>query len=60
MKIVEYIKDVKGEMSHVNWPKRSQATLFTILVIVVSIVVAIYLGALDALFKVAIEKLLAL
>ncbi len=51
MKIVEYIRDTKGELKHVSWPTRRQATAFTMIVIVLSLSVSIYLGLLDALFS---------
>ena len=46
----QYIKDVRGEMKHVSWPTRAQAVMYTIVVIMVSLVVAVYLGLLDFLF----------
>lgn len=51
MKIVEYIRDTKGELKHVSWPTRRQAIAFTMIVIVLSLSVSIYLGLLDALFS---------
>lgn len=50
MAIKQYFKDTASEMRHVSWPTRKQAVLYTTLVIVISLVVASYLGALDALF----------
>lgn len=51
MKIVEYIRETKGELKHVSWPTRKQAIAFTVLVIVISIVVSLFLGVFDALFS---------
>lgn len=50
MSFSTYLKETKGELKHVSWPTRTQAVLFTTLVIVLSIVMAIYLGAFDYLF----------
>ncbi len=50
MKITEYIKDTKAEMTHVNWPTRSETIRFTSLVIAVSLGVAILLGISDFVF----------
>lgn len=55
MKLVDYIKDTRGELKHVSWPTRGQAIAFTIIVILISLAVAIFLGAFDFLFA----KLLA-
>ncbi len=51
MKIVDYVKETKGELSHVSWPTRKQAVAFTALVIGISVAVAIYLGAADFLLS---------
>ncbi len=51
MKIAEYIKETKGELSHVSWPTRKQAVAYTALVIGVSVVIAVYLGAADFLLS---------
>jgi len=50
MKIVEYIKDTRSEMNHVNWPTRPETIRFTALVIGVSLAVSIILGISDFVF----------
>ena len=50
MKIIDYFKDSQGELKHVSWPSRKQVVAHTTLVIVISLLVAAYLGAFDALF----------
>ena len=55
MKVVNYIKDVKGEMKHVAWPTRRQITVFTTVVIVISLATAYFLGAFDFLFTKALD-----
>lgn len=50
MKIVEYIKETKGELKHVSWPTRRQAFAFTAIVIVLSLFVAAFLGLFDFIF----------
>ena len=52
-----YLKDVQSEMKHVTWPSRRQTIMYTIVVIVVSLVTATYLGLWDYLFA-AILKLI--
>ena len=56
MKISEYIKESKAELSHVNWPSRNQTAVFSAIVIAISVIGAIYLGLLDSVFKMFIEK----
>lgn len=51
MKIAEYIKQTKVEMSHVVWPSRNQTVSFTLMVIAVSLLTAILLGVSDFVFS---------
>jgi len=58
MSIIDYLRETKGELKHVTWPSRSQTLTFTAIVIVLSIIVAYFLGGFDFLFRLALEKLL--
>ncbi|TSD05788.1 MAG: hypothetical protein Greene07147_493 [Parcubacteria group bacterium Greene0714_7] len=59
-KFIEYIKAVRNELTHVSWPTRNQAILYTLLVIVISIAVALMLGAFDFVFTLGLEQLILL
>ncbi len=48
---INYIKDTVAEMKHVSWPTQKQATTYTVLVVVVSALAAVYLGVFDYLFQ---------
>ena len=50
MSIISYLTEVKAESKNIKWPTKKQVINYTIVVIVLSIVLAIYVGALDALF----------
>ena len=50
MKLGEYIKETRAELKHVTWPTRKQAIFFTVVVIVISLATAAYLGAFDYVF----------
>jgi preprotein translocase subunit SecE len=58
MKIAEYIKETKAEMKHVNWPTKSQAINYSLLVIGISIGTAIILGLFDFVFSLGLEKII--
>jgi len=58
MGIINYISETKAEFKHVTWPTRSQAILYTIVVIALSLVVAALLGAFDAIFAAGLTKLI--
>ncbi len=59
MSIIDYVTKTYGEMKHVVWPTRNQVIIYTALVIVVSVVVAYYLGLFDYIFKTLLELLVA-
>lgn len=45
-----YIRDTQAEMKHVSWPTQKQALIYTALVIGVSILIALFTGAMDYIF----------
>ena len=47
MNLTNYLKETKEELKEVKWPTRSQTIIWTVLVIVLSIIVAVFLGAVD-------------
>lgn len=55
MKVINYLKDVRGEMRHVSWPTTKQTGYFTALVIALSIAVAYYLGLFDFVFTTLLD-----
>lgn len=55
-----YLKAVQGELSHVSWPSTNQAIGYTVLVIVISLVIAGLLGAFDYVFTFLIEEFIRL
>ncbi len=59
MKIVDYIKDTKGELTHVSWPTKRQAIVYTIAVVIISIVTAFFLGFFDYLFSIGLSSLIS-
>lgn len=55
MGFIQYVKDTHGEMRHVSWPTQKQTTIFTALVIVISLLTAAYLGVFDFVFSKVLE-----
>jgi preprotein translocase subunit SecE len=49
-RVREYLKDTRGELRKTSWPTRKQATNLTLIVLAVTIVMAMFLGALDFVF----------
>ncbi len=50
-----YLRDTAAEMKHVSWPTQTQAMVYTALVIVVSGLVALFLGAFDYVFTTLLD-----
>ncbi|MFC1625237.1 preprotein translocase subunit SecE [Patescibacteria group bacterium] len=54
-KVKNYLKEVKLELSKVTWPKKDQVIKLTLIVFIISGIVAIYVGGLDFIFTKALE-----
>jgi len=48
---MSYLKETKGELSHVNWPSRRQSVIFSLVVIIISVLMAFFLGLFDLIFS---------
>ncbi|HEX9664244.1 MAG TPA: preprotein translocase subunit SecE [Patescibacteria group bacterium] len=59
-RLSRYIIESKRELKKVVWPTRKETMNHTFIVIVISLGVAIFLGALDFVFSFGIERLLLL
>ena len=58
-KITEYFKETKAELKHVNWPGRKQTFYYTVIVVILSILVAYFLGFFDFIFSSVLQKLIS-
>lgn len=47
MKLLTYLRETQAEMKHVNWPTRKQTVFFTIVVVILSLLTAFFLGLSD-------------
>ncbi len=54
----KYFSDTAAEMKHVSWPTRTQALVYTALVIGISVFAALFLGAFDYLFTQVLDRFL--
>ncbi len=57
-KIQNYIKQSIIELKKVSWPTRKETKNYTITVIVLSIVISSFLGALDVFFSSILKSIL--
>lgn len=56
MKLVKYLQEVRAELAKVTWPTRKTSVNMTMVVIVASLGVGIYIGGLDLLFTTLLGK----
>jgi preprotein translocase subunit SecE len=57
-KIKNWVTDVIAEMKKVSWAKRKELVGATALVLVIAVIMALYVGALDWLFSMLLKLLL--
>lgn len=50
------MKETQGELRHVAWPTRAQTIVYTVLVALISVGIALYLGLFDYLFTTGLAK----
>ncbi|MDD2731594.1 MAG: preprotein translocase subunit SecE [Candidatus Pacebacteria bacterium] len=55
-KIINFLKEVRLEMKKVNWPTRKETIKYTLIVVGVSLAVAVFLGGLDYIFSLLLNK----
>lgn len=56
--LISYLKNVRGELAHVVWPNRRQAVIHTVLIIVISTIVALVLTGFDFIFTGVVDRAL--
>lgn len=57
-RFVQFYRETAAELRKVVWPTRPEATRLTIIVIIVVLVMAIFLGAVDAILSQILEFIL--
>jgi preprotein translocase subunit SecE len=54
----EFVREVLAEFRKVTWPSRQELTNSTVVVIVVTVVVALFLGSVDIVLAKIVEAIL--
>ena len=57
-KLMSFLQESKEELRRVNWPSREETVRLTLVVILISLLVALFLGALDFIFARWLELLI--
>lgn len=55
---ITYLKNVRAEMAHVVWPDRNQTVRNTVLIIVLSALVALLITGLDYVFTGVVTRII--
>jgi preprotein translocase subunit SecE len=50
MNLLKYLQEVRVELGKVTWPTRVEATHLTIIILLASLAVGLYIGGLDFVF----------
>lgn len=56
--IVSFVTDVLAEMKKINWPSREHTVRMTTIVIIATVGMSIYVGAIDFALTTVLEQLL--
>jgi len=56
MNVAKFLKEVREEVRKVNWPTRAETFKYAAIVLVVSLIVSIYLGAADFVITSVLER----
>lgn len=57
-KVLDYIHESKAELKKVTWPTKQQVWYSTLVVIVVTLIVAAYLGVVDLVLTGVLSKII--
>lgn len=53
-----YLRDTQAELKHVSWPTQRQAMVYTLLVIIIAGVTAVFVGLADHLFTKVLDLII--
>ncbi len=56
----DFVRQVKQEIAKITWPTRAEAWQGTIVVMVMCLILALFLFAIDSIFAFAIKQILSL
>lgn len=58
--LFNYVRESREEMKKVTWPSKKETTTYSIIVMIISIIMAVFFGGLDWLLNMGLEQLIAL
>ncbi len=55
-----YLREARAELMKVTWPSREDIVKYSLTVIVISVLLAVFMGGLDFILNIGVEKLISL
>ncbi len=56
-KVIQFLKNTRIELTHVVWPTRRKALLYTLIIIVFSLALGYLLAGFDAIFRALLKSI---
>ena len=53
-----FVRDIAGELKKVVWPTREETSKLTVIVVIVSVAVGLFLGAIDYVFYAVVNQVI--
>lgn len=57
--VINYLKEVRFELSKVIWPKRKEVIKLTLIVLLISGIIGVYVGVVDLGFTKLLESIIS-
>jgi len=58
--IINFLHETKTELKKVSWPTKKETLRHTALIIVISVALAAFIGLVDYIFTIGLDKLISL
>ncbi|MBI2475488.1 preprotein translocase subunit SecE [Candidatus Uhrbacteria bacterium] len=58
LRLFQYFKESKEELKKVTWPSRQEINKYSLIIILLSLIIAGFFGGLDWLLNLGLEKLI--
>ena len=55
--LITYLRNVRAEFAHIVWPTSRTAVAHTLVVVLIAVIAAIFIGLLDALLRAGVSSI---
>ncbi len=57
-KVINFLREVRGEFNRISWPSRTEIIGLTVLVIIIVVILSLYTLLWDSIFRFVMERAL--